>query len=46
MSSAKRKPPTRKQTRKDEPNRKAIAIFSTVFGLLAILMIVLLVIYN
>ncbi|MCM3747156.1 hypothetical protein M3223_07280 [Paenibacillus pasadenensis] len=46
MSTPKRKPPTMKQAKKEEPNRKAIAIFSGVFGLLAVLIIVLLVVYS
>ncbi|WP_206110052.1 hypothetical protein [Paenibacillus albicereus] len=46
MSAAKRKPPTMKQVQKEEPNRKAIAVFSAVFGIFAVAMITLLIVYS
>ncbi|MGN7455377.1 hypothetical protein ACTHPH_11260 [Paenibacillus pasadenensis] len=46
MSAAKRKPPAMKQVQKEQPNRKAIAVFSAVFGVVAVAMIVLLIVYS
>ncbi|CDN43302.1 MULTISPECIES: hypothetical protein [Paenibacillus] len=43
MSTAKRKPPTRKAPASEQPNRKAIIVAASIFAVFAIVMILLLI---